>query len=167
MNNQTLRLMTGVVNATNIRIQGVMVHVETEVHMKCEKIVTSVSHQGRIVYQRDRSFAQHTTLPNLGDLLVRGARAHHNQILQQLQIIWAKLPSDVLTWISQAEADKTEQPLPVDKELRAIELFELGLAALRNEPEKALDLWKEALAMNPRLKQCQANIHRLEQRLAS
>jgi len=159
------RLLTGVVNSTNAEIsQDVRVHVQTEIVERSSLVVTCVMHKGYCCHRAERSYKPLLNKSNLEEVLLQAASAMHRQVLQRLPRIWEDLTPEQLQCIRSMENRRSEHPLDImasDVHDIAMELFERGLAAYREEPSKALELWNQALELEPTNRSCRANIKRL------
>ena len=159
------RLLTGVVNSTNAEIaRDVQVHVQTEIVERNKLVVTCVMHKGYCCHRAERSYKTLLNKGNLEEVLLQAANAMHRQVLQRLPRIWEELTPEQLRCIRTRENQHSDHPpsnMEVDAHDTAMELFELGLAAYREEPSKALELWNQALEIEPTNRSCRANIKRL------
>jgi hypothetical protein len=161
------KLMTGVVNSANAEIKkGIPVHVQTEIVERISLIVVCVLYKGYCIYRTERDYKACLSKENIAEVLPRVAAAMHQQVLQRLPRIWAELTPAQLQCVSERESLHSERPPEaIDGHDVAVELFEQGLATYRNDPDKALALWRQALELEPTNRACRTNLHRLEARL--
>lgn len=153
-----------VVLNTNVSIDDVTVHVQTE-EMKPKKlIVTCVLYEGQVIDRVERSYADVESKPNIRELIARVANAQHGKRISEVPNIWERFSSPVSRSIQTRKASLRPVSM-VSPQLdtdRALELFELGLTLYKHEPLKAQEAWEEACRLDPTNKMYRANLKRLE-----
>lgn len=158
---------------TNISVDDVTLHIQTECLGSVKQIVTHTLYKGRILNSVSRSYEKYIDRANLSDIIARVAASQHEQQARKAPGVWQKAGSGLYYSVHPAAESETSPistinqynvPDTVDTS-RSLELFELGLSMVRTNPEQALELWAQAHALDPSNRACTANLNKLAMRL--
>ena len=154
-----------VVLNTNVSIDDVSVHVQTEELKPNKLIVTCVLYEGQVIDRVARSYSDFESKPNIRELIAKVANAQHGKRVSEVPSIWERFSSLVSRLTRPLKIASLRPvslvPLKLDTD-RALELFELGLTLYKKEPLKAREVWEEASRLDPANKVYRANLKRLE-----
>ena len=163
-----------VVLNTNVFVDEVTLHIQTECLESVKQIVTHTMHKGQVLNSVSRSYEKYTDRTNLLEVISRVAASQHEQQRRKAPEVWRKSSNESGMYPSvHPLAQLEDEVLPpasvvnrcntpsVDDVNRSLELFELGLSVVRTEPERALELWARAHALDPSNRACTANLNKL------
>jgi hypothetical protein len=165
--------VNSVILNTDVSVDGVTLHIQTECLGSVKQIVTHTMYEGRILNSVSRSYEKYTDRVNLPDIIARVAAGQHEQQTRKAPDVWQKAGSGLYYSVHPPAENETspvstinqyEVPDAVDAS-RSLELFELGLSMVRTNPEQALELWAQAHALDPSNRACTANLNKLAMRL--
>lgn len=165
--------VNSVILNTEIAVNGVILHIQTECLGSVKQIVTQILYGGRVLNSVSRSYEKYTNRANLSNIIARVAASQHEQQTRKAPDVWQKTGSGLYYSVHPVAENETSPvstinqhsvPNPVDVN-RSLELFELGLFMVRTNPEQALELWAQAHALDPSNRACTANLNKLAMRL--
>ena len=163
-----------VVLNTNLSVDGITLHIQTECLKSVKQITTHTIHKGRILNSVSRSYEKFVDRANLSEMIQRVAASQHEQQARRAPEVWRKAnnesgmyhsvhppvqpENEVLSPVSTINRCDTPDTDDVN---RSLELFEQGLSMVRTDPEQALELWAQAHALDPSNRACTANLNKL------